>query len=121
MDNPETLENQSWALFSKLRFLVFNEPNCVTSIRFTRLSHAFHRSYDRYQRRQQKLFNYQPGGFASSSAHPSGVTGQGALSKHLDFSGWDEKLDAHKKICNFGILPKPDSFQLSGVVEQGAL
>jgi hypothetical protein len=79
MDNLK-LEQQSWLLFSKLRFLVINEPNFPSSIRFFRLSHAFHRSYERYLRRQQQLFNYQPGGFAPSPVQPSGVVGQGALS-----------------------------------------
>lgn len=81
----QTLETQSWALVCKLSKIIEVElaghyVRYSTPQMKKRLYRAHSNAYERFKRRQEKLFNYQPGGFAPSPVLSPGVVGQGALS-----------------------------------------
>jgi len=73
--NNQILENQAWSLLCALNELL----RVSTNPRPVKLCYVHSSAYRRWLRRQRKLFNYDPGGFASLPAQPSGVLGQGAL------------------------------------------
>lgn len=79
------LEKQAWALRIKLNWLIEAEIKGF-AVRYStptmklKLCRVHKLSYSRFLRRQSKFFNYQPDGFAPSSALSSGVVGQGTLS-----------------------------------------
>lgn len=71
------LENQAYLLYQVVRNLQHK-----TSVNYSgkwtkgRLNSLSCRLYFRFERRQKKLFNYHPGGFAPLPAQPSGVVEQ---------------------------------------------
>lgn len=72
------LENQAWSLFIRLNNLfVSGYPLRYSRSQCSKLDRLIESSAQRWRRRQNKLFNYQPNGFAPSPAQPSGVLGQG--------------------------------------------
>ena len=78
----QTLEKQAWALRVKLNRLIEAELKGF-AVRYStpQMKRKLYRShataYSRFLRRQDKLFNYQPDGFALSPRQSSGVVGEG--------------------------------------------
>jgi hypothetical protein len=82
--NIQILEKQSYSLYQAVRDLQHQ-----TSVNFSgkwtkgRLNFLSCRLYSRFERRQEKLFNYQPDGFASLPVQPSGAVEQ-VTTKFID-------------------------------------
>ena len=72
----QLLEKQAWNLYHKLSTDYYAQ-SLADRVRHERLFKVHRNAYFRFLRRQEKLFNYKPDGFAPSSAQPSGVVGQG--------------------------------------------
>lgn len=80
-----TLEKEAWRLYYKLSNMAYSHSlfelgNPELKKSRYRLIKLTNRAFDRWVRRENKHFNYNPGGFAPSSALSSGVVGQGTLS-----------------------------------------
>lgn len=79
------LEEQAWAFRLKLNRLI-NHELVGYAVRYTapnmkrKLYRAHATAYERFKRRQEKLFNYYPDGFAPSPRQPSGAVGEGIQS-----------------------------------------
>lgn len=94
----QTLERQAWALRICLNKLCMAESKGF-AVKYStpnmkrKLLRLITLSNHRWLRRQSKLFNYHPGGFAPSPAQPSGVLGQGILNQ--------QKTCKKSKNCHF--------------------
>jgi hypothetical protein len=77
------LEDEAFSLICRIDDLYQSEriksSKNIFHFKLDKLKHVLDRSHLRYERRQAKLFNYYPGGFAPSPALSSGVVGQGTL------------------------------------------
>jgi hypothetical protein len=80
MEYLTALESQAWALYLVLYRLIQIEAN-GNAVRYSvpdrkrQLLRLHDRAYQRFLRRQDSLFNYQPGGFALPPTQSSGVLG----------------------------------------------